>query len=432
MRNRRIATITGSVEQRPIVIGGPGGGPRRARRALPPLLVAAGALVGLVAVLVVAGGEGTVGDPTTVTIPEGLADDLDPGATEALRLVRSFEEAFAAGDPDRAAGLVADAWYYLEVPGTARALRSFRPTGTPDAAIDFAVASAELDLGPCLGAPASTGRRAEYTVVCPEAIVGGRYPSALGRAGDGQRVVFGVAADRIVSIFWSAYADRGNRVDAYCGFALEDTAAAAAFDRQCLPVEDAGSVAIHRDLAGRYLRAGRPLPDDAAFAESLAFETVAGFFAAHDSGEGALRYLDGDFVVVRFPGLVVDVAAPPFPLMSEFLEWSEVVYRIDPGPCRRDSSDGGAFIRVDCPEATWSGPLVAALGLDPVVQPIGLLVDGAEITGIYGDTHPGLRAAILELCRRLGGRGEAAPLFDPGCRPVYAAAAARALLAAAS
>ncbi len=125
------------------------------------------------------------------------------------------------------------------------------------------------------------------------------------------------------------------------------------------------------------------------------------------------------------PGLV---GGGPAPALGEFLDWSGIVYRIDRGACSVD--EAGADLRVVCPAARWSGPLLDGLTLAPVVQPTTFVVHGATVTAMEGGTAPALAASFQNFCDwvRRARPETAAVVFSDGCRPVFGEDAARALL----
>ena len=128
-----------------------------------------------------------------------------------------------------------------------------------------------------------------------------------------------------------------------------------------------------------------------------------------------------------FPGLIAGSGEAP--TLSEFLEWSRVLYRIDMGTCLLDGSGTPAFT-LNCPEASWGGPLFNGLTLSELQQPVSFTLRRSAISAVDGSTPASLQSAFERFCEwAYSNRPEAVPLiFEQGCEPMYSHAAAGTLL----
>ena len=352
----------------------------------------------------------------------------------AVGVVKSFELAFNADDPAAATDLIAPNWTWLEIPGTVG--DAFWPDerGRATDAVRFGAMVADLSVDDCSATPSRGEATADFVVRCAAVSVTGTYPQAIGRYGDSQSLIFGVADDLITSIVWGGHS--GDRYDttAYCEFALDESAAAAqeAFDADCRPEEGEAALPFHRNLSALYVAVGRPSPDRAQMESEYALRTVSGLFAALDAGKPFRHYIESGLVLIEFPGMMRDPNVSGVSPTPDLLRWIGVVYDVDLGDCSVAPWDAGQMV-VKCPEATWSGPLVRVLGLESVVQPVAFLVDDFLITSVEGETDPGLQAAFLDLCASLR-RDAPVPsqwAFAEGCSPDLTETGATALLTAA-
>lgn len=360
----------------------------------------------------------------------GLSGEL-VGPARAVDIVRSFETAMNRDDADTAIAVIGDEWVRLEIPGTSRGVIPRGDPATRRATVAFAAAAVDLDLGDCSASPSRLEAVADFAVVCPAAEVTGAYPEAIGRAGSGQPMVFGVADDRIISILWSGY--RGDRYDttAYCEFARAESEAAAgrAFDDECRPIEAPTALALHRNLAALYVATGRPSPEAGELAARYALPTIEHLFAAMDAGAPLGDYIDPGMILVRFPGMVLDPDVRGLPDTEELLTWVGAMYDVELGPCTLSEWSGGR-VAVRCPAAEWAGPLVTSLGLDRVVQPIEFLVDDFVVTNVAGATVSELDAGFRDLCDwiRQEEPAQAKWAFEEACLPDLSATGVTALL----
>lgn len=363
----------------------------------------------------------------------GLSDEV-AGLTRALDIVRRFEAALDSDDGQSAIATIAADWGRLEIPGTSQGMIPPGDVAAMRETLAFAASVADLDLGDCAASPARLGAVAGYAVVCTEPEVTGTYPEAIGRAGEGQPMVFAVAGDHIISISWSGYP--GDRYDttAYCEFARGESEVVAqrAFDEECRPIETPAALELHRNLAALYVATGRPTPGVAVLEARYALPTVQRLLTAMDTAAPLGDYVDTEATLVGFPGMMLDPAVPRLRDTGELLGWIGAVYDVDLGPCNVAGWRGGHVV-VRCQEATWSGPLVAALGLALVAQPIEFLVDDFVVTDFAGDTAPELEEAFHDMCEwtRREAPVQAEWAFEEGCLPDLSMTGVSALLDAA-
>ena len=118
------------------------------------------------------------------------------------------------------------------------------------------------------------------------------------------------------------------------------------------------------------------------------------------------------------------------PELDEFLTWSKVVYRVDLGSCVVDGSAAPRAFGGECPDAEWSGPLLAALTLDAIRQRVSFGVEAATVRSMAGPTDPALLAGWERFCEwaRATRPASASAVLVDGCEPAYTTEAARALL----
>lgn len=351
---------------------------------------------------------------------------LSGAGDEAAGAAADLAKELRLDDRDGVDALLADDWIHVELPGTLAAVAD----GQSRQAIEFALGVADVDLGGCRPDPRIVSGIVDARAVCDQVAVHGAYPEAYGLAGGDQTVFIGVVDERIVSLFWSGQPVDALSIGAVCSFAQETMPdeASVAFGSGCLPVESPEAAAAHIAIAEAYLAAGSPRDTQQLIEERHARSLVDRVVAAYRDDADPSRYVGSDDAVSIMPGLLVDRDDPPFPTMAAALVWSALVFDIDVGACRTERL--GSLIRVACPEATWQGPLVAALGLGPVAQPVDFYVEGQRIIIIEGDTAPELRSAFADLCGwgasrlpEVSGRA-----FERGCVPRHDDSGARALL----
>lgn len=388
-------------------------------RVAAPAAAAAGLLLGWL--LGVAGTQGAEAPVAGVEEMREVAlsgEQAEPA--RAVDVVRSFETAFNADDAVGAIATISHDWGRLEIPGTSRGVIPPGDLASMRETVAFATAAADLHLGVCSASPSRLDAVADFAVVCAEPEVTGIYAEAIGRAGGGQPMVFAIAGDRIISILWSGYA--GDRYDttAYCEFsqAQSENAARWAFDDECRPIESPSVVALHRNLAALYAAAGRPTPDVAVLEARYALPTIGRLFAAMEEAAPVGDYVDTRATLVGFPGTMLDPDVPGSPDTAELLAWIGAVYDVDLGPCTVEEWSGEG-VGVQCPDAVWSGPLVTALGLGRVIQPIAFLVDDFVVTDLGGDTAPELATAFRRMCEwiKREAPAQAEWAFEEACLP---------------
>lgn len=331
---------------------------------------------------------------------------------QALDAVSDLEAALDDGDVAAVENLLAPEWVVLDLPGSGQRIL---PGREASGAIQFYVETVDIDVAGCEVEPAT--EPITHLVEC-EFSVGGDLAVALGyESAAGVKV--GVDGDEIVSLFQESDKDVAPGGD-YCIWAEVERPddAIGAFDLKCLPTGDAS---VHQRLAAEFVKAGRPEPS----AEELESRGSVGLVAAmeafqHDPKELATIFLE-DWPLVRYPGLMPGRLRPPFPSVSEYLAWSDVAYEVELGSCEVATRMRNGGFEIECPEAWWSGALVANLGLDPISQPIGFYVDDARITGVSGNTSPTLETAVVGLCKwaRANRVDRAAIAFRADCAPNY-------------
>jgi hypothetical protein len=385
--------------------------------------------LGAVALVTVAGliaaGVVFAGAPEPVEIPPSIED-------EALASVRAFEAALA-GDDQAMEAFVASDWLAFELPGLELVAPWRGADDHLDAILAFYGGIANVSLGACDTAAATTGDRATTIVRCRSARIGGTVMEAMGVPDAPLDVSFSVGADGVVA-FYTPMGAATSAVD-YCVWAEDSLPelSAGAFDDRCFPAVTSDP-SVHVEMAAAFVVAGRPGRDPADKAARLALATVDAFEGRLASGDDPAEVFDRDWSTVRFPGLVPDELTPPFPALSDFLEWSAAVYDVELGSCLPTRFYEPATQRIECPEARWGGPLPAALGLDTVAQPVSFLVTGPEISGVFGRSASSLIDAFHGLCRDLQATTPvlAAQVFSDECVPVFSADAGRTLVALAN
>ncbi len=360
-------------------------------------------------------------------------ETIPPNADErALASVRAFESALAA-DLEDIDGTVAADWLAFEMPGLELVVpwRSDRD-GLADA-LGFYAGVAAVDLGPCRAEDPRTGERAAAVVQCPGVRVGGVVMDAIGVTDTPLDVSLSVGDDGVVALLASTRPP--NATMDYCIWAEAELPALAegAFDRSC-NLDVRSDPRAHVEMATAFVAAGRPSHDPAAAGARLATNAVAAFEARLAAADRPAAPFDRDWITIRFPGLLPDELAPPFPTLSEFLSWSAVVYDVELGGCEPPQRYTDRTLLVACPGATWGGPLPTTLGLTSVQQPVSFLVTGDEISGVFGESVPTLTAAFEELCRSLQAAAptRTAEVLSEGCVPKYSEQAGRLLLALAA
>jgi len=357
--------------------------------------LALGAVAALAALLLLVSFNGT--SPSN----ERLSD-------QALDAVSDLEKALDEDDVAGVIDLLAPEWAVLDLPGS---VRQVLPTSDPPKALELYAETVELDFAGCDAEPAADPLT--HLVQC-DARVSGDLPLAFGYD-DATEVLVGVSDDAILSVF-QAPVPEGAGSD-YCIWAkLKHTDVAAdAFDISCYPI---GDPAVHTQLAALFVEEGRPeLPVIEADSASIV-EFVETF--QHDP-QSLTSIFAEDWPLVRYPGLLPIQPRPPFPKVSEYLAWSDVAYEVELGPCEVTARLQNGGLRVECPEAGWSGPLVANLGLEPVAQPIGFFIEDGSITGVVGTTSPVLDDAVIGLCTWANSNriDRAAIAFRADCTPHY-------------
>jgi hypothetical protein len=378
--------------------------------------VAVVAAAGLLAAAVV-----FTGAPEPVEIPPSIED-------EAMASVRAFEAALAGADRP-VAGFVASDWLAFDLPG----LELVAPwRGARDrlgATLSFYGGIANVALGDCDTEAATTGDRATTIVRCPSARFGGTVMEAVGIPADSLDVSFSVGAEGVVALY-TPMGTASRTVD-YCVWAQDNlpALATAAFDDECFPAVTSDPE-THTAMAAAFIDAGRPTRDPADKAARLALAAVDAFESRLALEDDPADVFNRDWSTVRFPGLVPEELTHPFPALSDFLDWSAAVYEIELGACVPTRFYAPATQRVECPEATWSGPLPAALGLGEVAHPVAFLVTGPEISGVFGRSAMGLIDTFDDLCRDLQAATPAlaAEVLSDDCVPVFTAEAGRKLV----
>jgi hypothetical protein len=349
-----------------------------------------------------------------------------------LGTVGRFVEALDAGDGVGAVEVLDEDWSRLDLPGLpfGMLLPGAAPTRVVEV-LDFYGEVFDLEPGTCrVDPPRRSNPRPR--VICLQTLLDGLYAQAVRAAGLETTVVFTIEGDRIRSIVRAA--TEAPDVVSFCAW-VEETAGYAAiglFDTQCWPVVSAPDAARrHLAHAGAYVGAGLPAGDPEYLALRAGAGVVDQFVFLHNLGVKAPRFFaPGE--VAALPGFVGEVDGSID--QRDLLGWSATMYRIDLGDCVLGALPSGTAIEVVCPQATWSGPLLAELGVPPLAHPIVFHVAGGSIVRVDAGTSAVLATALLELCRDLGRSHPvaAAELFEPDCTPVYARSSAERLLALAA
>ena len=360
----------------------------------------------------------------------GIDNDADlpvpePAASADVALVRALLADLAAGDVESAAAMVAPRPDPVVLPGLPFGFMPQRPSadevaeglGFFAAVMDVATTDCRLD-GRSLGSEAAV----QCTVSVSSSFAGaGRVE---GRA---IPVVFSVRDDRVTGIL-SGYTG-APALERYCYWVEQNVRVVAVqlFDTDCVPVADAAAARHHRRLAAEFAASGRPRAGTPYLSSRSGVVVADILVAAHNRSGNSSALVFDEAVVAAMPGMMAAGRTAP---LAEYLGWSEVVHRVDPGTCHVDGRDAPGVYRVVCPEATWSGPLVEGLGLDPLRQPLEIDVRGAAVSGMSGPTVPALLRAYEDFCAWVYAAKpySVATLFSDGCRPIYTPQAARGLL----
>lgn len=395
-------------------LGGPTPPAPRGRLAL----ALAAVVVLAAAALLAQAGRGTV-RVSDADFPDPLTD---AGGRE-VDLVYDFNGLVASGDHAAAAEVVADDWSLLALP--AMPFR-FLPDGADREAVAAALSFyGEVAAPTVIGCRATRSTPTATDVVCDhrldsawaEAVhVGGRTSRATYQVADGE--ILAILADHLGA----------PAVTDLCHYAEQRVHGSQAplFDTECTPLATAPA-AVHRSAAADFVAAGRPAAGPAYRAARSGATAVPAFVATHNRGGSAGTLVNGDASASGFPGLVSEGLPPR---LADFVEWSKVAYRIDPGRCWVDGSRPDATLRLTCGEATWTGPLVEGLALDEVRQPVTFHISESMVQSVGGGTAPGLAHAFGRFCEWVhANRPEVVPsIFGWRCRPIFTADAAGRML----
>lgn len=369
---------------------------RRRPRASPII----GALAGLAAFL-------------AVLSLSGLSPSDQRLTDQALDVVSRLETALDADDVEAVMELLATEWAVLDLPGS---VQQVLPVGSESDQLRLYVNTVDIDLAGC---EAEGGSHPVTALVRCDASVFGDLPAALGHGGSAD-VVVGVHGDKIVSAFRNVHPDEASGRLNYCIWAEagRPELAANAFDVGCHPRGDAS---VHNRLAAMYVAAGKPPPAAEELESRRSLGTVAAIEGSQHDPEALATVFSNDWPLVRYPGLLPTELRSPFPAVSEYLAWSDLVYEVELGQCDIAARLGNGGFRVECPEARWGGALVANLGLESVAQPVAFFVEEGSITGSVGTTGAALDSAVVGLCNwarrnQVDGAGIA---FRDDCAPHY-------------
>ncbi len=380
------------------------------------LVAAAGALALL-------GGVLTLGGPSSVQVAEVEAPaPLTDTSSEAVAVVQDFLAALRRGDAALAAGMVGDDWELLALPAMPFRLLPPGTTGEPLAdALQWYTDVVGVGVAPCAVVQATF----TATRVSCDLRMTSSFSGAARIGGRSVPVAFEVVDDRITSVLRDHLGSPA--LTGYCHW-IERTVdqPTPLFDTGCLPVLSAASAALHPGLAASFLADSRTGGDRRYRSSRSGVAAFEVMIDQHNrSGQpGALAWPGA--TATGFPGLV---GGGPPPALADFLDWSKVMYRIAPGACSVDARDLAAGLRVECPDATWSGPLISGLALAEVRQPATFVVDRAAVRSVEGGTPPALDHAFTRFCEWVHANRASAPLlFSRDCTPVFTAEAAGAML----
>jgi hypothetical protein len=343
----------------------------------------------------------------------GLAPSQQRVSDQALEIVSDLEAALDGGDVGAVMGLLARDWVVLDLPGS---VQQVLPVGSQSDELQLYVETVDIDLAACEAEP---GSEPVTQLVHCEAAFAGDLPAAIGFRGSAE-VVVGVNADRIVSVFQDSDPGLAAGYLDYCIWAeiAHPEMAADAFDITCHPKAEAS---LHNHLAAAYVAAGRPAPTAEEFESRRSVGIVAAVEASQHEPRNLAEIFSNDWPLVRYPGLLPAELRSPFPAVSEYLAWSDVVYQVELGRCEVGSRLHSGGYRVECPAARWGGALVASLGLEPIAQPVDFFVEDGLITGIVGTTSKVLDGAAAALCQwaQTNRADRAAIAFRADCAPHY-------------
>ncbi len=395
-------------------LGGPP--PPEPRRRGVLVLVALAAL-GAAAVLAPSG-PGTV-QVSEVDVPDPPADD---GGAD-VRLVYEFNALLASGDHVAAAGLVAEDWTLLALPGLPF---RFVPAGADQEALTAPLAFYGEVVDPTVAG--CRVARADLTgtdVVCDHRLDSG-WAQAVRIGGRTTSVTYQVADGEITAVLTDHLGSPA--VTSFCHYAERQIHGSQAplFDADCAPLATAPTAA-HREAAAAFVAAGRPGAGVSYRVARSGVSAASVFVATHNRGGRARALAYGDASASGFPGLVSEGLPPR---LADFVDWSQVAYRIDLGRCWVDGTEPDFGLRLTCDEASWTGPLIEGLSLGEVTQPVSFVISNATIQSVAGGSAPGLAHAYGRFCEWVyGNRPEVVPaIFAHRCRPIFTAEAAGRML----
>lgn len=363
-------------------------------------------LVAAIAALVVLLAPGRAVEVSEAVPPAPLVGELD------VEVVAEFHTRLGVGDFAGAAAMVAPGATRLDLPGLPPGLL----TGGDALAerLEDMFVAIHGEAGQCRSAP---GRLTSGEVVCTVAPAG-PWAEAVGLAGEAVNVTYRVADGQLADVVSRARPSLAG----LCHW-TELSIGAGVFDSDCRPLTGAGLAAA----AESYVAAGLPAPSDRYLTARRGARGVRLLVRAHNRGRDTAGMRAPGVAATGFPGLLGE-GDPP--LLGDYLRWSQVVYRIRLGTCSVDGTRLDLGLRVACPDARWTGPLVEGLALDPVPQPVIFTTHGAVVLGAAGGTEAGLTHAFERFCTWVyERRPEVAPyLFTEGCHPIFSADAAGRLL----
>ncbi len=350
------------------------------------------------------------------------APDLTERVARPIDVVQAFGAALADGQGAAAASLIADEWDQLELPGLPfRSLDGITDRAELANALDFYSELVDLETVRCR-VESQTLSAASAQVVC-DSSVDSIFAEVGDVAGRAIPTKYWIEDDQISGILRNHLGTP--RLEPYCHWVESDGGGSTLFDAGCSLVLSQQSSQRYQEQAAAYLAAGRP-------SVGRAYRVARGGITVVDI---LVRQLNRS----GQPEVLVDRAAAGSaapgvlggsPSLEEFLEWSKIVYRIETGPCFVDGSAAPRQFGLSCPEARWSGPLIAGLTLDAVNQPVEFTVERVAVRAIAGETNPALLASWDRFCEWVTAArpvAAAAALAD-GCDPIYGETAARNLL----
>lgn len=360
------------------------------------------------------------------TVPPSIADP----AEVALAVVRDFELAMAAGDAETAASLFTDDFVAVMLPG----LVGRGTAGDGERLADllgFYAGAADLSLGDC------TVRAGDdldlHIVTCPTTSVSGAYPeTVIEPRASAPWIRFTVEGDRLRAALDGANETAFYPYTSYCIWAEQtfEDSSRGAFTSDCIPVETAETVEVHREMAAAYLAAGSP---DTRWT-MLRVRRSAGLvdlllhrLERNEAGIAA-HVVDPAWDPSSAPGFLGTAEGSPPPTPRDFLAWAAEVYDIEAGACSYlVVDDVRPVAEIHCDEAVWGGPLMEAVGLGPVVMPTRFTVSQYRISEIAGIPDPRLADGFSAFCGWLRAADPSTRWVTPECTPVYTEEAGRAL-----